>query len=184
MNWLKVFLHRDMYFIYIVLLFTLSAVVPVLAQSQCPIGATITLPPNYSVNVRSLPDGNSARVGGLNSDSPAQTVLQMAKDAQGRDWYRIGEGRWVIGSFFVCTSPTPTRTPTRTPTVTPRTATASPTRQPTSTATIAGLQTVTPHPTINPFIAYEYGADGKLESATLFCYEPCQWKIVAENLPE
>jgi hypothetical protein len=154
------------------------------AQSTvCNVGSSARLPQGYSVNIRALPDGGATRLDGMNSLSPAVTVLEIQKDTQGRDWYRIGEGRWVIGSFFVCASPTPTRTPAFTPTVAPRTATASPTRQPTSTATIAGLQTVTPHPTINPYIAFEYGADGKLESATLFCYEPCQWKIVAENMP-
>jgi hypothetical protein len=143
----------------------------------CAVGSSARLPQGYSVNIRVLPDGGATRLDGMNSQSPAVTVLEIQKDTQGRDWYRIGEGRWVIGSFFVCTSPTatPTRTPTRTPTVAPRTATASPTRQPTSTAGAS--------PTEVPILETAIAGEGEWVVVPFYCPKQCEGYIIVRNLP-
>ncbi len=108
---------------------------PVHAQSQCPIGGSISLPPGYRVNIRTLPDGNAAYARDAANDTETFTVLATAKDSQGRTWWNIGPGMWAIGSYWIIVCPSGTPSPTPSP---------SPTRTLVPSATVMASQTPTP----------------------------------------
>lgn len=148
-------------------------------QIACTPVAQVAVSTQYvGVNIRPFPNTTNVPTGGL---KPTQGFVSAEGSTQSNgEWWKLCNSGWVYGQFLTV------RTSTPLPTVRAGTLAPTPTRLPSSTPvtpTIPGLQTVTPHPTVNPYMVYDYGTDGKLESVTLFCYEPCQWVILAENLP-
>ena len=145
-----------------VVTFFMSALITslVMAQSTCPLGATIRLEPGFSVNVRSGPGAENPIVrNSLTSASGNFVVLQVVKDSQGRDWFRIGQEQWVIGSFWTILCPTPIP-PTRT-----STATRTPVIQvPTPTRIVTT-------PTVAEAVAVT------INGVTYICELPCEFRI-------
>lgn len=154
-----------------------AALVPltVTAQATCPVGASISLPDGFSVNVRSGPASTFPTVRNAVKAGETLTVLETAKDEQGRNWWRVGSGQWVIGQFWqvVCPSPVPSLSPS--PTRTPTKPIPTPTRQVTNTPT--------PDVSGDPPILLTAIADGNTLIIPFYCVKACEGYVIVRQLP-
>jgi hypothetical protein len=178
--------QKNLIVIFILLLAPLAVAANFL--TQCPVLFWVQVKADNLLTVRAGPGTTYKALRYINTSAGQFAITQI----QG-DWYKTCAGEEWVHSGYVdkvtsTPAPTPTRTltPTRTPTKAPNTPvptpSPSPSRLPTITSTIPGLNTVTPAPTVNPYIIYEYGEDG-IAIMRGYCVQACEWTVTLENLP-
>jgi len=119
-------MKRDARFALILLAATvlalLAAVLRTDAQSApapCPAKFNVAVISGASLNIRAEAGGTSKVIGTLTEKDSVQRIVESVT-MDGRNFFRLESGGWIIGRYLiiVCDPETPTPTATMTPTVT------------------------------------------------------------------